>query len=706
MPMIRIRVGASIDGSLKNVFKSVEAAVKQSETAKTQAVGAGTTARKAYVKSEAQVQREAAKDAAAAAKAAAKEAAAAKIAAGKSAGDELRRQWAAEDAAAKKATLSTKEFLGVMKQIREETKRSFAGNKAGFNSGAKDAERLIDQEHARQRRIRSTSHRGTADMVGGVAAFAGNTLREGAGLALDIARGTGLNTDLASHARANADLQKRAVDLSNSSYQPNQLGPNSIRQDPRALERFAREQAGATSSDPIAAMEGLQEFTKKTGDLETGKQVFGELSRLAKATGTDLNDMMSAAAEAANQIRPSAEKTKNIVSTMTALAQQGKIASVEISDLAAQLAKVAASAPQIAGDRATAIVTLGALAQESRSHGGSASASQAATSANSFVRDLVKPTNLKKFTKAGIDVFSDKSHTTVKDPQEIILEALKKTHGATDKLANLFPNSMSMRVVKGFQSIYNDAGGGEKGLQAVRDEFASLTKAIMTEKEITDSFNAAMRTSESQMQRMNNEFSQATSELTAALIPAFVALTPILKDAANDIAIFAKGLTGNDPDKTGKQSADVNEVASIAKRRAYKAIREGKATPDDIKMLETAQQHLHEAGADKLKENQSKESSILRTMAPTVAGAVFGPLAPSGMKTATRLDNAADIESSKTTKKNEVEVSELLKQLIEINKTNTEAAQTTAKNTKPKGAPSPVNQTGRSPGTSPPGSTR
>lgn len=693
MPAIRIRVGASIDGSLKNVFKSVEAAVKQSETAKTQAVGAGTTARKAYVKSEAQVQREAAKDAAAAAKAAAKEAAAAKIAAGKSAGDELRRQWAAEDAAAKKATLSTKEFLGVMKQIREETKRSFAGNKAGFNSGAKDAERQINQEHARQRRIRSTSHRGTADMVGGVAAFAGNALREGAGLAFDIARGTGLNTDLASHAHAAAELQRRSVELSNSSYQPGQAGPNGIRQDPRALERFAREQAGATSSDPIAAMEGLQEFTKKTGDLETGKQVFGELSRLAKATGTDLNDMLSAAAEAANQIPAGAEKAKSIVSTMTGLAQQGKLASVEISDLATQLAKVAASAPQIGGDRTKAIITLGALAQESRK-GGAASPAQAATSANNFVRDLVKPSNLKKFSAAGIDVFSDKSHTTVKDPQEIIIEALKKTHGATDKLANLFPNSTSMRAVKGFQAVYNDAGGGEKGEQAVRDEFASLTKAVMTEKEITDSFNAAMRTSESQVQRMNNQLDQAASDIAKELVPAIVMLTPAIKDAARELAIFVKGLTGNDPDKTGKHSEEVNNDASIAKRRAYKALKAGTATPEDIKFLEETQQKLKTAGADKLEENQSKESSVLRTMAPTVAGAVFGPLAPSGMKTATKLDNESDIESSKTIKKNEVEVSELLKQLIELQK-HPKPTKVEVTNL-PKAGPAPIDNSARS----------
>jgi len=137
---------------------------------------------------------------------------------------------------------------------------------------------------------------------------------------------------------------------------------------------------GETGTDANAALEGLSKFVGKTGDLKLGRELMKDLAVYAKATGTELDDMTDAAADVATALPEAADKNKQVLAVMRAIAGQGKLGAVEVKDLASQMAKLAANAGQFEGSAADNIITLGAMAQESRQRGGSASASQATQS--------------------------------------------------------------------------------------------------------------------------------------------------------------------------------------------------------------------------------------------------------------------------------------------------------------------------------------
>lgn len=498
---------------------------------------------------------------------------------------------------------------GAQRDIDRETKSAASALAKNIAKGTKDAAREFekmasDSEKASKRMIRaadmSERRRGrdlahqqresAAAMRGGIAgaqrlggmglSAARTAVGFGARVAGDIARGAGADLDLASQAGKASNLQTKITDITNSGYMAGQAGPNGQRQDAGALTKELSKAASETGFAVNDAAEGLQKFVSKTGDLETGRAVFKDLAVLSRATGTNLEDMVDAAGDVSNQLGDIPNKAEVINKVMRQIAGEGKLGAVEISDLAKQMAKVAAAASQFEGGHAEAIGTLGMLAQEARAKGGAASASQAATATMSFANTFSKNARSKEFAAHGVKI--DGANGAIRDPREIIIDALKATGGNKIEMGKMFMDAGARKVTRGFENIYNDAGGGDKGIEAVRAEFKRLGDVAIQQEEITESFNRSMKTAEAQANAFNNQLETSAGSLRDALTPAAIAAAPALLSLAQGAADFVAFVTGSKPKENAKNAANAGVNVENDIVTTNKMIASGEITPEQI----------------------------------------------------------------------------------------------------------------------------
>ena len=351
--------------------------------------------------------------------------------------------------------------------------------------------------------------------------------------ASDFARSAGVQLDLGSAVGKAVDLRRMASELSNSAYMPGAKGPNGQRVSSRELERLARDTGNMAGFDATETLGGLKDFVGKTGDLQTGRDLLKEMAVLAKATGTDLSDMVSAAGDAANAIdeTPGAlakgeSKAQKIVGLMRTIAGQGKLGAVEVSNLATQMAKLSASSTAFEGDSVANLADMGTLVQMARAKGGASSATSAATSVASFVGMIKTPARMREYEKATGQKIYNEDTGKFKSVEEIVLSSLEATGANPERLKKIFANVQGERAVAGFATTYRDAGGGEAGLAAVKAEFAKFRKIQMGEGEIKESFNRRMSDYDSQVTLFNNKISEIGASLAERLLPQLNALAP------------------------------------------------------------------------------------------------------------------------------------------------------------------------------------
>jgi TP901 family phage tail tape measure protein len=449
----------------------------------------------------------------------------------------------------------------------------------------------MEQAASRSSGIMSRAFRGPMGrsvLVGGGGSLLGPGGRAAMGMArgarniaMGVARGAGVDLNLGSLANKNIELETGMVQLSNSAYMPARagkgLGANNFRQDPKALMAEARRVADATGFETNAVAEGLQKFVGKTGDLATGREVLPDMAKLAKASGSSLEDMVDAAGDVANALGDIPNKGKAIDTVMRGVAGQGKLGAVEIRNLSSQMAKVVAASSKFGGDAGENILKMGMLAQEARGAGGAASATQAATSAMAFANTLSTPARIKAFKNIGINVFDKKG--MLRDPQQIILESLQKTKGNPEEMKKLFANVMGERAVTSYATTFRRAGGGDEGTKAVEAKFADLLEgAAMTQAEVNDSFRTSMDTTASRIQLFNNTMQETTGQIQSALAPALVALAPMLISAAHAAGDFIVSLTG-------KKEADIQKDAiagELSSANVHMRAKHGKASRSEV----------------------------------------------------------------------------------------------------------------------------
>lgn len=486
--------------------------------------------------------------------------------------DEAKKQLRAQQALVRAAdSLDRQRSRGLYAQYREQqtaaeraakaqeraVERAHAAERREIEKTARAAARAIEKERrareqeakAAQRKLasqgesfaRRTSHRATRfllpEMPLGPLVMGG--LRS-------VASGAGVDFSIAGGVRRVVDLERQATDLSNSGYQAGAPGANGQRVDPRALVAQARQVSGQFGLDAGDALAGLAQYQKIAGDLDTGRQSLFQMAALSKATGTSLEDMAAATANVSNGLGEVPDKARLIDEVMRTIAGQGKLGAVEISDMATQMARVAAAAGNFSGSQSENIQTMGALMQIARAEGGAPSAAEAARSVGGFANTFKKGKRADAFlAETGVSAFADAGKTTLKDPMTLIKTALIKTKGDLEKMNHIFMDVVGARTIGGLQKTFVGAGGGEAGLKAVDAQIARMRAAQMSTKEVADSAKAASENTAAKAARFQNELDKVTEGVMTKLVPALDRAGPAILQFAQVIGDTATWAVDN-----------------------------------------------------------------------------------------------------------------------------------------------------------------
>lgn len=379
-----------------------------------------------------------------------------------------------------------------------------------------------------------------------------NTLRAGGRFALDLARGAGIETNIGALVGKAVRLQTAATNLSAAAFQ-DRAGEKRVA--PTELIAQARQIGNQFAFDPEQVVEGLAAFTSKTGELDVARASLAGLAELSRATGTNLEDMVAAAGEADKALGSAfgspQEKAESLNRIMRVIARQGKLGAVEIRDLAVQMGKLSASAPQFEGSVETTMATLGAMTQFSIGGGGATSARQAATSIAAFTNTLKTATRVKAFEKEGVDVFSKKEFGKLKNPIEVIVESLKATQADPMRMKALFANVLGAKPVDRLTADYQRATAGKTGAAAakageaaVRAQFATFSRG-MTAEDVSEAAARSMSTNAAKVQLFNNKLAEVGAAVAERVLPQMEKLAPTIIDAVDALGKLAAWVAEN-----------------------------------------------------------------------------------------------------------------------------------------------------------------
>ncbi len=401
------------------------------------------------------------------------------------------------------------------------------------------------QERSASRFARMTSHRATRFFWPN--APLGSLARRAAG---DIARGIGVDLSGASALQSSVSNQAAATKLSNAAVIANDPR-NAQRVDPTAIVGEAQNIGAKYNYDPSQVIEGLNQYTKRTGDLASGREMLTELSRIAAATGSEIDQLFGTAGELANQLTDIApdQRSRSVIQLLKSFAGQGKLGAVELEDLSRYGARIAATAGLYEGDRATNITKLGALAQASRAFGGADTPAMAATSVARLATTFKTKARAQAFENiTGKSVFGEGGK--IRDPIELIKEAVAATNGDPLKWNKIFMNVMGERAAGGlaskYREAYSSASGTEEQKQAAGfagiDKFmVEMESAALSEKQISDNIDKVSKTYEAQVNALNVKFQQIATRFLDKLLPKLEQAAPAIEEFAeklSDIAIW------------------------------------------------------------------------------------------------------------------------------------------------------------------------
>lgn len=397
---------------------------------------------------------------------------------------------------------------------------------------ARIKERHFAEDQRRQERA-DAAMRASRERVGSAAMRNfGQYMGRGVGIAKDLGAGLGLDFSIAGNMGRARDLFSQAGDATRSAFTAQ--GRTATQADINATVAAIRkggDEAKLAYAD-IAA--GMTDFVAKSADLNTANVTLGQMGRLARATGTNVRDLLSAAGDVNRLLDDSPDRQERLMAIMRLTAKQTAMGNVEMPALAKYMGRMESTAFMYEGGLDKNMGILGALAQVGMK-GGLSSAAEATRGAAAFARDITKGAALKRFEDAKIDVFANKERTALRGPEAIILDFLAKTKGDFKQLANLFQNQSSRAVVLGFQSIYKQAGGGDKGLDAVRAEFKRFT-TTMTAQEVDAQAQTALDSPEARAQALQNKIETIAASLVERVLPSFERLAPNAEKAAEALA--------------------------------------------------------------------------------------------------------------------------------------------------------------------------
>ncbi len=452
----------------------------------------------------------------------------------------------------------------------EKRKTQIAMREQAIRARIRDAtfRKMQSDEERSERQAQVAGVQRRRGIVTGVRGFTGSVVRDVGGGARavmggvgEIARGAGIDASMGGLTTKVMSAESAAMRATLSGKAGQKVTGADV-QETMAAVRTAGDSTATSYTEMATALEN---FTSKSSDLGEGKRVLADLGRIAKATGVDIAELASGAGAISQSMTgygtsadEAERKAQDLLNITRLLAKQGTMGSVEIKDLATYMPRLSASAGKFAGDYTENIGQLGAVAQMAMK-GGRSTAAEATNSAQALARDLTKRSNLKYLDEAGINPFADKGRTKLRSVSSIIEDVYAKTGGDQAKISSLFRNEMSRSAINAFADTYGEAGGGEAGLQAIRNEFKRFT-ATFSASDVSNAADVAIGSKAGQAQQMQNRFETAWASALEKIAPAMERLAPNIGKVADGFASLVGWLAENPGKAVG-----LALTASIAK---------------------------------------------------------------------------------------------------------------------------------------------
>jgi hypothetical protein len=520
VPEIKIRIGAAADASLRTVFRPLVAAAIEArklimrefqqipkEIAGTSRAGMreqaaafrGATAEaRAAAREQTALARTAAKEQTQAARQAARDEA------------ELQRRAKREIAIATRLAIAEmkKEWRDYDKQVRQ---------------SARNAVNEAKRQRAELNRFADRTSYHSARFLMPHAPISSMARRAGS----EVLRGIGVDTTIFGAFQRNVDLETRAVKATNSA----RVGGQDIAASAVASRVREVQKKFGTGEETIGA---LEQFQKVTGDLQLGLELLDAMGMRAVTTGVSMTDLGAAMSNVAANLGDVPDKGNKVLAILDQFTVQGAKGGVEISDMAAQAAKLAAMAPQFSGDAGENMKLLGAMAQVARAQGGAASAPQAATSIMSFANTFTKGARLRALEKAGIQAI-DPTTKQIMNPRELVKQLMIKSGGDPLKLNTMVMDAQAKRAIRGFQVEFNKAGGGEKGLAAVDALFDKFMTGGISDELRAKNLSAHENSTSAKVAKFQARMDEVAQSVQVGLLPALEQLAPVAERLAKKL---------------------------------------------------------------------------------------------------------------------------------------------------------------------------
>lgn len=275
---------------------------------------------------------------------------------------------------------------------------------------------------------------------------------------------------------------------------------------------------GVDKADVIA---GIDEFVKKSGSLKAAMGLMDELASLSAATGASMSDLGMTAGDVFNKTG----NVDDVIAVMRNFAGQGQAGAVDIRDLGEYGSRLTATAGRFTGNLVGNIGAMGALAQTAVKTGTANDARVGTTAVMALAEDVSSKSDkfaaLNGGGKGGVNVWADAGQTKLRAPQDIISESVFKTKGNQRELGKLF-NGESSKIVQGFANTFNTAGGGQAGMKAMQDLFASIKEQTMTSAQIQAGVDDKKTEMSAKLASAHEKLQQAINEKLLPLLPELV----------------------------------------------------------------------------------------------------------------------------------------------------------------------------------------
>jgi hypothetical protein len=376
----------------------------------------------------------------------------------------------AEEKAAQASVRAAEKAAAAKARIEERNQRYVARLKDRYF--AEEQRKEERAQRAMIRRQEQLAAKRTAEVAKRSDAFKGQLAGAALGFGATVVAGGVAVTGAA--ARQALTNQEKAAALSRNSR-----GAGEDAVDPTTLRKEAEAVARATPGIKVGdLLDASAQFVSKTGDLESARAMQQTMATVASATGADVMDISSVAAELREKFQITGDADmKQALATLT---MQGKAGAFELKDAAGQYSKLGAAAAGFGVDKGVAGITkLGGLTQIARSATGSPE--QAATALEATFRQLV--VSAEKLKAEGADVYA--ADGSKRDITDIIVDAVSKVGGTNlqekdKKLQDIF-GEQGIRALRPLITTFNDevkrGGDGVAALRSKLDEAMNVPGA-------------------------------------------------------------------------------------------------------------------------------------------------------------------------------------------------------------------------------------